>query len=354
VTRPRSRAVRFALLGLGLVLLGAVIAAAAFPAWWGHRSQVSSQALLRQAGVVTPHGSSGTKSSTATPIAGCLTATPTAPGDPSPSGVMVIPSLGLTAPVVEGLGDAVLDVAVGHDPASPWPGATGESVLEAHDVSFFSRIDQLNPGQTITWEAGCARTTFRVTGASVMDPGDPVPTPTTGTGIALVTCWPTDALWWTSKRYVVTASLVSTTMVNTPAQWPRMSHATLVVPAAPGLVGTGLGLDSNPVDLGTLNLTGTVSPVWSSSPAPLQAANAALQEYVAARRSVLAQNQSWWSSIAIPGVALPATWSESGALDVTIDVTGTKVNTVTMVAGTSSLELSVSGSQLLVAKASGL
>jgi sortase (surface protein transpeptidase) len=54
-----------------------------------------------------------------------------------------IPSLGVRAPVLQGLSDSVLNVAAGHDPASPWPGDVGESIIEAHDVSYFARISAL-------------------------------------------------------------------------------------------------------------------------------------------------------------------------------------------------------------------
>lgn len=352
----RRRAARVGITVLGVLLVLAAVAAVAFPLWWGHRSAVSSQALLRGAGVTTvkPGSTSGRPTRTvATSSPTCLAAAPTAQGDPVASGVLEIPTLGLTAPVVDGLADSVLDVAVGHDPSTPWPGAVGESVLEAHDVSFFSHIDQLTPGQDITWEAGCSESTFRVSGTAVMQPGEPIPTPSSGTGMALVTCWPTDALWWTSKRYVVTADLVSTTLVVDPAQWPTPSRAAFVVPTAPGLAAGGLGLQTNPVALGTLSLAGTPSPTWASSPAPLSAANAALEEYVAARRSVDAHNVAWWASIATPGLAMPAAWSETGDLSVTVHVTGSKVNTVTLASGSSTLELSVSGSRLLVAQVSG-
>jgi LPXTG-site transpeptidase (sortase) family protein len=348
VTQGRRRFARAGLIALGIVLVIVVVVAAAFPFWWGHRSATSSQELLRRAGVRV----SAAPRATGT-LSKCLTAAPTVPGDPTASGVLQIPSLNLTAPVVNGLADSVLAIAVGHDPSTPWPGAVGESVLEAHDVSFFSHINQLTAGQLVTWEAGCSESTFRVTSATVMHPGETIPTPSAGTGIALVTCWPTDALWWTSQRYVVTAALVTTTLVDDPAQWPEPSHDALSVPAAPGLAAGGLGLTNNPVTLGALDLSGIPSPAWASSPAPLEVANSALEEYVAARRSVLAQNPAWWASIAIPGVTLPSSWAEPGALSVTIAVTGSTVSTVTLDSGSSSLELSVSGTHLVVAHVAG-
>lgn len=263
--------------------------------------------------------------------------------------MLSIPAIGVLAPVLNGLGDDVLNDAVGHDPASPWPSEVGTAILEAHDVSFFSHLSALHPGDQFTWQAGCAHSTFVVTGTRVMLPGQTVAPPASGTGVALVTCWPTDALWWTNQRYVVTASLVSTTLAARPSAWPPARHADLRVPAAPALASGGLGLDTNSVQLGTLTLRGTPSAAWSSSPAPLDVARAALEEYVAARRSVGAHNKAWWASIATLGLPMPTSWSEPGPLHVTIDVGGSTVHTVTLQSGTMTIELAVARSNLEVA-----
>src|SRR5579872_6517349 len=58
-------------------------------------------------------------------------------------GVISIPKLGVQAPVLQGTDDAELNVGVGHDPNAVWPGARGNSVLEAHDVSFFQNLPSL-------------------------------------------------------------------------------------------------------------------------------------------------------------------------------------------------------------------
>ena len=40
------------------------------------------------------------------------------------SGILTVPALNLSAPVEEGTDDPELNVAVGHDPQSVWPGST--------------------------------------------------------------------------------------------------------------------------------------------------------------------------------------------------------------------------------------
>src|SRR6185437_16130897 len=76
---------------------------------------------------------------------------PAESGGQQPDGLLEAPVLGLVAPVLEGTGDAVLDDAVGHDPESAWPGGQGTSVLSAHDVTWFSHIDRLKPGDEIRY-----------------------------------------------------------------------------------------------------------------------------------------------------------------------------------------------------------
>ncbi|MHB8458174.1 MAG: class D sortase, partial [Acidimicrobiales bacterium] len=122
--------------------------------------------------------------------------------------ILSIPVIGLEAPVVQGTGDGVLSIAVGHDPGSVWPGQRGTSILLAHDASYFSRLGSLHTGNVVSWTDGCRRLLFRVNRVEVTRPGATLPQPANGTGLALVTCWPTDALFWTPDRLVVLASYV--------------------------------------------------------------------------------------------------------------------------------------------------
>lgn len=59
------------------------------------------------------------------------------------SGILTVPALDLSAPVEEGTDDQELNVAVGHDPQSVWPGIDGTAVFLAHDVSYFVQLNQL-------------------------------------------------------------------------------------------------------------------------------------------------------------------------------------------------------------------
>ena len=74
-------------------------------------------------------------------------------------GVLFIPTLGVKAPVQNGYSTSVLSDAVGHDPLSSWPNTLGTSVLFAHDVTWFSGIDALHVGSTVTFtDSSCMKT----------------------------------------------------------------------------------------------------------------------------------------------------------------------------------------------------
>ncbi len=258
-------------------------------------------------------------------------ATTTADG---PQGLLVIPSIGLTAPVEEGTGDDQLNVAVGHVPTSVWPGTTGNTVLEAHDVSYFVNIDQLKPGETIEYETPCITYDYTVQSHQVIQQGSTIyntPTPT----LSLVTCWPTNALWFTPTRYLVTASEFRT-VPNTAAAvvgTVPTSASPPTVPAPAALVAQGLTLTTNSVPMGTMTITGQPDPGYVEGPGPLAVEDSAVESFIAGVKA-LEQNQlGWWGAIA-PGVAVPAPLlgaNVSGydaSLDVAVTATGSAATSV--------------------------
>src|SRR5580658_7134110 len=105
---------------LGVLLLLLAGFALAYPLWWQHRSTVGGHALVKTF--------KSFKTVPAQPQAKCIS-TPQSAKAQTAAGLIEIPSLSLTAPVLQGLTDQVLAVAAGHDPESPWPGGAGERVL---------------------------------------------------------------------------------------------------------------------------------------------------------------------------------------------------------------------------------
>jgi sortase A len=226
-----------------------------------------------------------------------------------PGGLLEVPTLGLVAPVLQGTGTGVLAHAVGHVPASAWPGRAGTTVLAAHDVTWFSRIDRLRAGDQIRYITPCRTFVYRVTAHQVVQAGYPV-YDTSAARIVLDTCYPLDALYTTSRRYLVYASLV--TALSTSAMPPAPpSPATIWVPAPKALAAEGLGLQQNEAPLGTLGLSGSWSPGWSQTSAPLGAEVAALSGYFGVIRSAEQGELSWWQDLApsVPAAAAAAIWN---------------------------------------------
>jgi|HubBroStandDraft_3_1064219.scaffolds.fasta_scaffold01260_1 sortase A len=225
-------------------------------------------------------------------------------GGGNPDGLLEAPTLGLVAPVLQGTGDAVLSVAVGHDPASVWPGQPGMSVLSAHDVTWFSRIARLKPGDAIRYVTPCWTYVYTVTSHTVVTAGSPVYN-TRAARLLLDTCYPLDALYITSTRYLVYASLVGSSPTHAtaavPTSWPAPA-----VPAPARLAAQGLSLAKNPTPLGTLRLTGSPSRSWRQSSAPWQFEAAALAEYFGLVRSAAQEESAWWADLA-PSV--PVSWA---------------------------------------------
>lgn len=271
-----------------------------------------------------------------------------------PHGLLEVPALGMVAPVLQGTGDSVLSDAVGHDPASVWPGQAGTSVLSAHDVTWFSRIGKLKPGNEIRYVTPCRTYTYTVASHVIVAAGSLV---YSGKAARLVldTCWPLDALFITSTRYLVYADLTTSApthvMAARPGRWPAPA-----VPAPARLAAQGLDLKHNPAPLGTLRLTGSPARAWRQSSAPMQFEAAALTEYFGLLRSAAQEKRSWWADLA-PSVSTRvagALWggrvkSYDAKLLIALHATGTRpvkatltaMVTVTGPGGTGSYKLTV-------------
>ena len=266
----------------------------------------------------------------------------------TPRGLLEAPSLGLVAPVREGVNDAVLNDAVGHVPASAWPGHPGTSVFSAHDVTWFSRIDGLMPGDEIRYVTPCRTYTYRVTSHRVVPAGYPVYN-TAIPSMVLDTCYPLDALYLTNARYLVYATLAVTSPTSLLPP-PRASPVPLTVPAPRALAAQGLGLEQNEVPLGRLRLAGAPSPTWRETNAPLQTEAAALTAYFGVIRSAEQGKRIWWEDLA-PSVPQPfATGLWDGEitgydtrLDVTLRVQGDRALGATLNAVVTTADFNQSG-----------
>lgn len=281
-------------------LIGAGLGIGAHVAYFYWRSDHNGAALLqRTSRQLSQQGTSAATCTAQSTSSGAI-------------GILSAPTIGLRAPVVEGTTSAQLDVAVGHEPASAWPARPGASVLAAHDVTWFSAIDHLSVGQHIDFEDRCGRYRFRVDRHAVVEAGTPVRSPTGSSELVLVTCWPTNALFLTTQRYVVYASLVQRFpshdgQATTTTTAPSVPTVHLTVPAPQSVLAVAQAMSA---PLGELSVTGSPDPSWISSPAPMEVERTALDEYFAALHSESDGDPATWNQLTDGGVS----WSAGAPL----------------------------------------
>ncbi len=324
--RPRRWGYRV-LMSVGLLLVAVAVTWQVRATLWTTHSNRVGESLIKK----LENARHKAAHATATGTTSTCAATTNAAG---PQGLLVIPSIGLTAPVEEGTGDDQLNVAVGHVPTSVWPGTTGNAVLEAHDVSYFVNIDQLKPGETIEYETPCVTYDYAVQSHQVIQQGSTIyntPSPT----LSLVTCWPTNALWFTPTRYLVTASefrSVPNTAAATVGTVPT-SASPPTVPAPAALVAQGLTLATNSVPMGTMSITGRPDPGYVEGPGPLSVEDSAVESFIAGVKALEQSQLGWWGAIA-PGVPVPEALvgahvsGYDASLDVTVTATGSAATSV--------------------------
>jgi sortase A len=331
------------LMVLGALMLLAAGLAVAYPVWWNHRSSTVGAKIIKNF-----TGTGGGSTLPAHTASVCINPPQTAKGQTA-AGLVEIPALSLTAPVLQGMTDAVLAVAAGHDPASPWPGSTGESVIESHDVSYFSQISKLKNGDDVVWIDHCTELHFKVIGHEVVSPGALIEAPAGNRGLALITCYPTDALFFTPDRFVLLTTLVSAGKAKVTPGPVHVVTPQVKVPAPPDLVAQGLGLANSGVLVGYLHVTGSPSAGWVQGPASLDLEALALESYIGAEKAIVQHNTTWWKDLATSGLAMPTSvWSNSADTDVTEDIAGNTVISVTLSSANETFVLVGSHGELLI------
>jgi hypothetical protein len=224
---------------------------------------------------------------------------------------------------------------------SVWPGGAGAAVLVGHDVTWFHDLGHLRPGQRIEYISGCRSLTYAVQSSQVVTRGAPVAN--TPGSLALVTCWPLDALWFTGQRLLVLAHAVGGS-VAAPAVSVASTPPVPTVAVPPALAGVD-SLAANPTPLGTLTVIGKPATRFDESPGPLADAAAAQDLYFAAVRAAETGDIAEWSVIA-PSVPISAASPFNaasitgfpGSLTTELDVDGNEITGAVL-----GVELTLSG-----------
>jgi sortase A len=133
-------------------------------------------------------------------------------------GEITIPTVALSAIVVQGDSPAVLQRAVGHLRETALPGERGNIVLAAHRDTFFRPLERVRVGDAIRLRTLAGEFVYLVEWTAVVRPNDVhVIAPTDHDTLTLITCFPFSFIGAAPERFVVRARAV------TPAPGPSVS-----------------------------------------------------------------------------------------------------------------------------------
>lgn len=118
---------------------------------------------------------------------------------------LVIPRILLDEIVLEGIDDNSLNAGPGHLPGSALPGEQGNAVLSAHRDRHFSRLGELQVGDTVVTEAGSVTEHWVIVSKRVIDADGPAIFKTADVTLTLTTCWPIRYLGTAPERLILTA-----------------------------------------------------------------------------------------------------------------------------------------------------
>jgi sortase A len=127
-------------------------------------------------------------------------------------GMIEIPRLRMSAPVIAGDDAETLEVAAGHLPDTPRPWEPGNSAIAAHRDGLFRGLKGIRVGDDVVVRTTGGDLYYRVSGTRIVRPDDlsvleATPAPT----LTLITCYPFNFIGSAPKRFVVTAERVETT-----------------------------------------------------------------------------------------------------------------------------------------------
>jgi len=125
-------------------------------------------------------------------------------------GMLDVPRLRMSAPVIEGDDDGALKASAGHLPDTPLPWHPGNSAIAGHRDGLFRPLKGVKVGDEITFRTTRDALRYRVTATAVVDPDDlSVLAPRGRDTLTLITCYPFSYVGAAPQRFIVHAERVS-------------------------------------------------------------------------------------------------------------------------------------------------
>lgn len=123
-------------------------------------------------------------------------------------GMLDVPRLQMSTPVIEGDDTSTLRRAVGHLPDTPMPWHTGNSAIAGHRDGLFRPLKNVKIGDEIRFRTTREEFRYRVTKTTIVEPDDlSVLAPRSDRAtLTLITCYPFHYVGPAPKRFVVHAA----------------------------------------------------------------------------------------------------------------------------------------------------
>lgn len=125
-------------------------------------------------------------------------------------GMLDVPRLKLTAPVIEGDDEATLKRAAGHLPDTALPWEHGNAAIAGHRDGLFRPLKDIKVGDEIRFRSSRDELRYRVTGTSIVTPDDlSVLEPRGAASLTLITCYPFYYVGNAPNRFIVRAERIT-------------------------------------------------------------------------------------------------------------------------------------------------
>jgi LPXTG-site transpeptidase (sortase) family protein len=125
-------------------------------------------------------------------------------------GMLDVPRLRMSLPVIEGDDDRTLKASVGHLPDTPMPWQPGNSAMAGHRDGLFRPLKGVAIGDEITFRTTREAIRYRVTATAIVEPDDiGVLAPRPRDALTLITCYPFSFIGPAPQRFIVHAERVS-------------------------------------------------------------------------------------------------------------------------------------------------
>ena len=124
-------------------------------------------------------------------------------------GMLDVPRLKLTVPVIEGDDDDTLKRAAGHLPDTALPWEQGNAAIAGHRDGLFRPLKDIRVGDEIRFRSSRDEFRYRVTGTSIVKPDDlSVLEPGGSSSLTLITCYPFYYVGNAPNRFIVRAERI--------------------------------------------------------------------------------------------------------------------------------------------------